>query len=532
MSLRTQFAGYEIGSDLSSSDWTLRLSANATATIQSVKATKITQDRSNSALTAYTFSSQISTAGRYVIGVFGEGGTSGIASVEVNGLSADEIEVSSDGIADVGLYAVDVNSVSNGDVVVTFNSGPRDSCGIIIWELEGLSANTADDTIPGTLGNSALIDTNTRTAIIGVAGSTGTATNHFWTELVRSITQTVNGSAVQSGAEINKEYSASDVSVNLNTIDNTMDGAWVAAAWDTPVPEMPSGAGAAFAKQSSDANTMWSWNRQDVVADCEALILIRPTADSDSALIGLSLRQRGSAGSESSYSFVLRQSSAGARDQIAIIKTNGSATISLVGAAVSFAWSLNTNYWMRFRVRGSTLQGRIWADGGDEPTTWNIERTDSDVSAAGYSGIWHVYTGTAFLIGHFESKELAAEWPSTVPDYWEATISGGPQQNKVSFDPRVGPSIERKSATATNRKYRVSVPGLDLDEFTAFVAFHKTTLAEGTLPFTHTDPFTGVEKTFKFGSEDPAYEEELMRPPGSDYLNGLYKVTFSVVRLD
>lgn len=43
------------------------------------------------------------------------------------------------------------------------------------------------------------------------------------------------------------------------------------------------------------------------------------------------------------------------------------------------ALSTGTYYWMRFRVSGTypvTLQGRIWADGTTEPTTWNITATD------------------------------------------------------------------------------------------------------------------------------------------------------------
>lgn len=533
MAFKTQFAGYTPDTDLSISDWVQRLNTNATATVRGVRLTRVGDPvSSNNVAIVYNFSSLITAPGRYVLGIVGEGDTSGIATVELDGALADEIISGTDGDVDVALYAVDVQSFAAGDLQITFNSGARNACGAVVWKLDGKAANAADDDANGAFGSTALIDTTTRTVIAGVAGSTGEAADHFWSGLLRTVAQTLSGTTEQSAAELSKQFTESNLSIGVDLVNDALDGLWVAASWDTPVPELPSGAGALFEKQSSDANTLWSWSAQTLVADAEILALIRPTAESDDAAFGVALRARGPVAAEDSYSFLFYQTSAGSRDQVVIAKTNGSATLTLVGAALSFAWSLNTNYWMRFRVRGTSLQAKIWAEGGSEPAEWMIERTDTDIAASGYAGVWQIFTGTTFLVGHFEVKELAAAWPSTVPEVWSVDISGGPQSNKTAFEPEVGPLIDRRRASAVARNYAVSVPGLTQAQYDAFVEFYHTTLKEGTLPFTYRDPFSTLEKTYKFGAGSPAYEESIDRPVGADYTQGLYRVQFSVTRLD
>jgi len=62
-----------------------------------------------------------------------------------------------------------------------------------------------------------------------------------------------------------------------------------------------------------------------------------------------------------------------------------STTLSTVASA-TLSFSGNTKYWVRFRVNGTSLKGRVWADGGSEPETWDIDATDSDVSGDGFAG--------------------------------------------------------------------------------------------------------------------------------------------------
>jgi hypothetical protein len=49
-----------------------------------------------------------------------------------------------------------------------------------------------------------------------------------------------------------------------------------------------------------------------------------------------------------------------------------------IGTLVPEAW-----YWFRFRVVGTTLEGKVWADGSGEPSSWQVTATDSDFASGG-----------------------------------------------------------------------------------------------------------------------------------------------------
>lgn len=533
MSLRTQFGGYTPETDLTDSDWTQRFSPNAAATVKGLGFTFVADEVDSSDDDEYIFSEIIDSPGKYVIGVFGEGAATGILDVDVDGMSANEVVADNIDDVDVGLYVVDAQSISVGDITVTFGTGSRTSCGIFVWKLLGKDLEDEYHSIQDILGQYELINVANRTVILGVGGTAGAAASHFWAGVTKRSEQVTGDTEEQSGADKLKVFADSESSfeVGMATDDDSgLSGFWVAASWVSDYGFFPSGQCVELVKTSSNELTLLSWNPAPSVADIETLILIRPTVQSDTMEIGSAVRGANPLATADAYTFVLYQSVAGARDQVALIKRDGG--VSTVLDTASFSWSLNTNYWMRLRARGTTLQGRIWAQGTTEPTTWNVEATDSGVSAAGYSGLFHRFTGSEALVGHFEAKVLYAEWPSAVPDYWAVDMAGGPQNNKVAFRPDVGPTIDRRRSSSKVRNYRVEVPGLTQDEYLAFVAFYETTLVEGTLPFTKLDPFSGEEKTFKFVGEDPAYTEELMRPVGPDYVDGLYKVSFSVTRLD
>ena len=60
-----------------------------------------------------------------------------------------------------------------------------------------------------------------------------------------------------------------------------------------------------------------------------------------------------------------------------------------------------TYTWYRFRISGSSLKFRLWADGSAEPTTWNAEVTNTQITAAGFVGlynrtfddVWYAFVG-------------------------------------------------------------------------------------------------------------------------------------------
>ena len=61
----------------------------------------------------------------------------------------------------------------------------------------------------------------------------------------------------------------------------------------------------------------------------------------------------------------------------------------------SFTWIANAWYKIRFRVNGTSIKARVWADADSEPTSWHVDTSDSNISAAGFIGV-HGYDEQAF----------------------------------------------------------------------------------------------------------------------------------------
>src|SRR2546421_11781393 len=93
------------------------------------------------------------------------------------------------------------------------------------------------------------------------------------------------------------------------------------------------------------------------------------------------------------FSLVLRSDGSASGDHYRCSLTTSLAINKAVSGGLttigSFAItpSVNTYYWIRFRVVGSSLKARVWQDGTSEPTTWGIDVTDTALTATGRYGI-------------------------------------------------------------------------------------------------------------------------------------------------
>jgi hypothetical protein len=47
--------------------------------------------------------------------------------------------------------------------------------------------------------------------------------------------------------------------------------------------------------------------------------------------------------------------------------------------------------WMRLQINGTTIKGKIWREGEDEPAGWDIDTTDSGGHASGAVGVFARY---------------------------------------------------------------------------------------------------------------------------------------------
>ena len=53
----------------------------------------------------------------------------------------------------------------------------------------------------------------------------------------------------------------------------------------------------------------------------------------------------------------------------------------------NFTWSTGSWYWIRFRANGTSLKVKAWPDGSAEPSAWNIDTVDGDITGGGWTGV-------------------------------------------------------------------------------------------------------------------------------------------------
>lgn len=165
--------------------------------------------------------------------------------------------------------------------------------------------------------------------------------------------------------------------------------------WSTSNVTFSEGSGyLRFAKTTAGARNAASLDAIGSVADVELLAKVRSDTKTDASTYPcLMVRGSGSAASENGYVCGIRRDGSG---QLAIIQyVAGTGTVPAVTGANStrIDWSTNTWYWIRFRAIGTSLKARYWADGSAEPSTWDIDVTDSDVTGAGYAGVFALSIG-------------------------------------------------------------------------------------------------------------------------------------------
>jgi len=97
---------------------------------------------------------------------------------------------------------------------------------------------------------------------------------------------------------------------------------------------------------------------------------------------------------------------------------------------------------------------------------------------------------------------MVATWPLVnrkSPDAAQYTES--PQSNRISFEPEVGPTIDRRRGTAAATALSMQFTGITDDERQTFEDWYRDTLFDGVLPFVWVDPIRGVTASFKFTKE-------------------------------
>lgn len=94
---------------------------------------------------------------------------------------------------------------------------------------------------------------------------------------------------------------------------------------------------------------------------------------------------------------------------------------------------------------------------------------------------------------------MAQPWPGSLQQFFsEDNFSEELDGGVIRTDMDVGPAKTRRRYTKGVNPMSVSIYLNGASEYTIFTTFFNTTLAGGSLPFTHDHPITGTPTDFRF----------------------------------
>jgi hypothetical protein len=97
-------------------------------------------------------------------------------------------------------------------------------------------------------------------------------------------------------------------------------------------------------------------------------------------------------------------------------------------------------------------------------------------------------------------------WPLELPQRPLGGLRIMPQNNRVSFEPDVGPTIDRRRASTSNTMFSAEFDLTSFYQKQVFEEWYRDTLLDGTLPFWWEDPTDCVEYEWKFYGKEAPYE--------------------------
>lgn len=91
-------------------------------------------------------------------------------------------------------------------------------------------------------------------------------------------------------------------------------------------------------------------------------------------------------------------------------------------------------------------------------------------------------------------------WPASIPFFHAGSdmVRRGPQGAALRSEMSFGPAKVRRRTSAAPARRDGRIPFLSKTQLDTFEAFFRVTLGEGALSFDASDPFDGVNRTFRF----------------------------------
>ncbi len=101
------------------------------------------------------------------------------------------------------------------------------------------------------------------------------------------------------------------------------------------------------------------------------------------------------------------------------------------GNVFPFPWQVGSWYWMRLRAQGSTLSGKLWADGTSEPSSWPFVQVGWTKRTTGLSGLHGGSAGQGFANTSFRQFQ-ATSLNSATAVFNDAFTIGQPSADWVT----------------------------------------------------------------------------------------------------
>lgn len=141
---------------------------------------------------------------------------------------------------------------------------------------------------------------------------------------------------------------------------------------------------AEFAGATSDLSLEES---QMVDVDVKADISVQEIQSDDDCIVTLKVRQDALDNASNAYWSDLSFNSDGTLYVLIRKVVNGS--LSTINTTSITSYSADTFYSLRFSVIGNNLRSKVWLSSDNEPSFWDIDITDSDITESGYVAMRH-----------------------------------------------------------------------------------------------------------------------------------------------
>lgn len=192
-------------------------------------------------------------------------------------------------------------------------------------------------------------------------------------------------------------------------------------------------AGKVLEKISSvDARRFFSLDALDNAVDVEILVRFRTSLGGSSSYtqqIRLGGRCSGEVGAETGYQLNFSTTAGGAFN---LFKYVNGVSSNIGGQYDNNSFVADTWYYLRFRINGSALSAKIWLDGDEEPTSWQVSVDDTSISAGGWAGLGNYESSGTVDFDFFSYGTGGDAAPLPVSTETEIRIAGAQLQTLVT----------------------------------------------------------------------------------------------------